>query len=89
MWFRKAEKSTIKRKKVHKTGKLSEILDYILNIRNSYRLTMELVNYQELKKEAYLKAIDLLEEEYFNDKEILKKLENYRIKHLNGEVVPQ
>ena len=50
---------------------------------------MELVNYQELKREAYLKAIDLLEEEYFNDKEILKKLENYRIKHLNGEVVPQ
>lgn len=48
---------------------------------------MELINYQELKKEAYSMAIEKLKEEYSNDKEILRKLEEYKIKHLNGELV--
>ena len=50
---------------------------------------MEFINYQELKKEAYIMAIEKLEEEYSGDEEILKKLEEYKIKNLNGELVPQ
>ena len=50
---------------------------------------MESINYYELKREAYLMAIEKLEEEYSNDKEVLKKLEAYKIKNLNGELVQQ
>ena len=50
---------------------------------------MESLNYHELKREAYLMAIEKLEEEYSSDKEILRKLEEYKIKHLNGKLVQQ
>jgi len=43
---------------------------------------MELINYQELKREAYLMAIEKLEEEYANDDDVLKKLEQVRAKYL-------
>ena len=42
---------------------------------------MEFVNYQELKREAYLMAIEQLEEEYSNDEQVLRKLEKYRENH--------
>ena len=44
---------------------------------------MELINYQELKREAYLMAIEKLEEEYFNDIQTLKKLQEFKIKYVN------
>ena len=45
--------------------------------------SMELINYQELKREAYLMAIEKLEEEYFNDIQTLKKLQEFKIKYVN------
>ena len=50
---------------------------------------MESLNYQELKREAYLMAIKKLEEEYSNNERILKKLVEYKIKHLNGRLAQQ
>ena len=43
---------------------------------------MELIDYHELKKEAYLIAIEKLEEEYSTDKGVLRILERYKNKHL-------
>ena len=44
---------------------------------------MEVINYQELKREAYLMAIEQLEEEYSNNKDIIRRLEEYKNKKLN------
>ena len=46
-------------------------MDLNLNKKISHTQFMELINYQELKKEAYLMAIEKLEEEYSSDEEIL------------------
>ena len=45
---------------------------------------MEIINYQELKREAYLMAIKKLEEEYSHDDKILKRLDVYKNKLHNG-----
>ena len=45
--------------------------------------SMELINYQELKREAYLMAIKQLEEEHLNDLETLQKLQEFKIKYSN------
>ena len=45
---------------------------------------MESLNYHELKREAYLMAIEKLEEEYSHDEKILKKLDIYKNKLNNG-----
>ena len=42
---------------------------------------MELVDYHELKREAYLMAIKQLEEEHNEDINILKKLQELKIKY--------
>ncbi len=64
-------------------------MDLSLNKKISYHQFMESINYQELKKEAYIMAIEKLEEEYSGDERILRKLEQYKIKHLNGELALQ
>ncbi|MBS3131917.1 hypothetical protein J4212_05780 [Candidatus Woesearchaeota archaeon] len=43
---------------------------------------MEIPNYQELKREAYLMAIEKLEEEYSKDEQILKRIKVYKNRHL-------
>ena len=50
----------------------------------SYYQFMDFINYQELKREAYLMAIKKLEEEYSHDEKILKKLDIYKNKLNNG-----
>ena len=80
--YKKKEESTEIRKKVQEFEPC-----FIQAI--SFRCFMESINYYELKREAYLMAIEKLEEEYSDDKEVLKKLEDYKIKNLNGELVQQ
>lgn len=46
---------------------------------------MESLNFQELKREAYLTAIRELEEEYSNDDRVLKKLEEYKVRHIERQ----
>ena len=41
----------------------------------------------ELKREAYLMAIEKLEEEYSNDIQILKKLEQVKSKYTNDKEI--
>ena len=60
------------------------MLDIDLNKKILYPQFMDFINYQELKKEAYLMAIKKLEEEYFNDIQILKKLQEFKIKYVNN-----
>ena len=59
------------------------MLNIDLNTKILYHQFMEFINYQELKREAYLMAIKKLEEEYSNDKEALRKLEEYKTKNFN------
>ena len=54
-----------------------------LNSTTNYLQVMELVNYQELKREAYLTAIKKLEEEYSNDEPVLRKLEQFKMENPN------
>ena len=44
---------------------------------------MEFINYQELKREAYLMAIEQLKEEYSDDEHVIKKLEDYKTKNFS------
>ena len=44
---------------------------------------MEFINYQELKREAYLMAIEKLEQEYSTDTIILRRLKEYKKINLN------
>ena len=48
---------------------------------------MEVINYQELKREAYLMAIEQLEAEYSNNEEALKRLEKAKEKYLKMNAV--
>ena len=60
------------------------MLDIDLNKKYDYNQFMESLNYQELKREACLMAIEKLEEEYSHDEKILKKLDIYKNKLNNG-----
>jgi len=63
--------------------KFDYFVEQDLNSTTNYLQVMELVNYQELKREAYLTAIKKLEEEYSNDEHVLRKLEQFKTKNPN------
>ncbi len=46
---------------------------------------MEFIDYQELKREAYIMAIRQLEDEYSHDEKVLRKLEKYKLIKLWGD----
>ena len=60
------------------------MLNQTLSSQIHSQTSMELINYQELKREAYQMAIEKLEEEYSHDDKVIKKLQQYKIRFLNG-----